>query len=592
MNKARLTAGMTLVLTFGCADSGTGPSTAPGGPAPDASVAYLVRDINAGSFSSRPQDLRLLGREVVFVADDGLSGREPWVSDGSHAGTRLLRDLEADLEGYGPALLAGADGALFFGADDGEHGNELWRTDGTPEGTRLVKDVFPGRAGSHPYAAEDLGSLLLFRAQSVRFGGVNLWRTNGTGTGTERLSDLHVGGPQGVVGGQLFFFANVPQPAGERFPRWALWRTDGTPAGTRQVAVLPRDTRPGSSVGAADRLFFVASDLVHGQELWTSDGTEAGTRLLLDAQPGQTGAQIFPLVAAGARVFYGARSSSTANAVKSLWVSDGTAAGTRELVSPDAGGPTYPGEIVALGSRVFFSSGLGTRALWISDGTSAGTVRLAAAVDPTELAAHGGLVFFQGRDAEHGAELWRSDGTPQGTARVADILPGPEGSEPGSLVSAGERLFFAARTSGPGVELWAWGVPPPGQPSPASPAPPSGDNRAPSIDGLGSLPNNSTASVAFTPADPDGDVVTWTAALSRDDGKTGLGRLSCPTCDDVTGPPTQLTGRSRSGRRVLLSYDGVYPTSEHPEGSVIVTVTGHDGRGGQAPPVSVRIPIY
>ena len=48
-------------------------------------------------------------------------------------------------------------------------------------------------------------------------------------------------------------------------------------------------------------------------------------------------------------------------------------------------------------------------------------------------------------------------------------------------------------------------MPPPGQPSPSSPAPPSGDNRAPSIDGLGSLPNNSTASVAFTPADPDGD---------------------------------------------------------------------------------------
>lgn len=37
----------------------------------------------------------------------------------------------------------------FFEATDSEHGGELWVTDGTPAGTKMVKDINPGMSTSN-----------------------------------------------------------------------------------------------------------------------------------------------------------------------------------------------------------------------------------------------------------------------------------------------------------------------------------------------------------------------------------------------------------------------------------------------------------
>ncbi len=45
-----------------------------------------------------------------------------------------------------PELLDERERTLYFRADDGSNGSELWKSDGTSAGTVLVRDIYPGLA--------------------------------------------------------------------------------------------------------------------------------------------------------------------------------------------------------------------------------------------------------------------------------------------------------------------------------------------------------------------------------------------------------------------------------------------------------------
>src|SRR6185436_5943498 len=123
-----------------------------------------------------------------FDANDGVHGWELWKSDGTEAGTVLVKDINPAVYPGGhsaaPYDLTNVNGTVYFRADDGTSGWELWKSDGTTAGTVLMKDINPGSASSYPGALADTRGTLFFTANNGSSKGYGLWKSDGTPTGT------------------------------------------------------------------------------------------------------------------------------------------------------------------------------------------------------------------------------------------------------------------------------------------------------------------------------------------------------------------------------------------------------------------------
>src|SRR2546428_1971648 len=135
-------------------------------------------------------------------------------------GARLVKDIAPVLtlaaNSY-PAQFVESGGVVFFTARDGANGTELWRTDGTAAGTVLVKDIWVGPNSSDPGNLVDVNGTLFFAAlepgQASDPSGRELWKSDGTAAGTVRVKDINPGAdwssPSNLtnVNGTLFFTA-------------------------------------------------------------------------------------------------------------------------------------------------------------------------------------------------------------------------------------------------------------------------------------------------------------------------------------------------------------------------------------------------
>src|SRR5207245_10896198 len=112
-------------------------------------ATVLASGLAPASGARCPDGLTAVNGTLFFVADDPTNACELWKSDGTAAGTVLVKAFDptggADSLPFG---LTNVNGTLFFRGFDPANGTELWKSDGTAAGTVLVKDINPGSDGA------------------------------------------------------------------------------------------------------------------------------------------------------------------------------------------------------------------------------------------------------------------------------------------------------------------------------------------------------------------------------------------------------------------------------------------------------------
>ena len=340
------------------------------------------------------------GNKIYFFATDGINGKEPWVSDGTLAGTQLLKNIhpttvDNNFDTSSVRFLSADATKAFFIANDGTTGNELWVTDGTAAGTNLVLDIFQGTNSSQIEIAPSAignnikdGKLYFFALNgsgSFSTNGKEPWVSDGTSLGTFMLKDINTSSNNGSTGtayskhfieynGKMYFYA-----IGSTAASYAIYETDGTTTGTSLFKSLDRVDE---FIVKDNLLYFTC---VNGPSVWTSDGTLSGTTQIATIPNGQlNNVATCQMTIANNELFFRVISSSVGSElfklnssnqlinVKDIW--SGTSNGVNSNIFQDRKIlQVYDNKVWFLGTD---GSSSGAMQVWNSDGTDLGTIPL------------------------------------------------------------------------------------------------------------------------------------------------------------------------------------------------------------------------
>ncbi|MBT1701942.1 ELWxxDGT repeat protein [Chryseosolibacter indicus] len=462
--------------------------------------------------SSHPRDLINIEGKLFFVAYDESFFRRLWVSDGTAQGTMMVAKVGENSgtplhtpvdDMTEPTQLTHVNGVLYFTGKDAAHGVELWKSDGTAAGTQLVKDIVPGsRSPQYLNYLTSYNNKLYFVATS----NYDLWISDGTENGTMSLTNhnqMRLTGYPDLTGfkGSMHFLASwatqlntvhifgidaTPESlksvisdsngyyslthltSSGNFLYYvingSLWRTNGsTHQRINQLLFSTRDSNPENFIVANGMMYFSAFDgFTYG--LWKSDGTLNGTSLVHRFED-----NVQYLTQSGNYLYYWANSIDTDSLTLDikLWRTNLINDETTWVTDINKGGGDYIGDLEDVNGTLFFSIEVPMIAgqefpreaqLWKTTGTIESTEYIRSfnevGAPPIWLTNVNGTLFFSAlTDPEVGEELWKSDGTSAGTVMVKKINPNPlEPSAPSQLINVKNILYFVAYTGD--YELW------------------------------------------------------------------------------------------------------------------------------------------
>jgi ELWxxDGT repeat protein len=277
---------------------------------------------------------------------------ELWKSDGTSSGTVFVKALS--LEWPDPGAFQEIDNLVYFRVCTRANGCEPWVTDGTTDGTRMIRDLIPGSASSYPSDFTSLNGHVLFSGN-----GRTLWKTDGTESGTALVRQIE--GSDGYIHGITALPDRVVFGVGGYGAANQLWTSDGTTEGTMRIATFagPADAIATNFARLGNLILFTVDDGVHGRELWKTDGTAGGTTLLKDVNPGprsmNEGFGYDTFAVSGLRLVFTASDPEHGSEV---FITDGTTEGTRLLTDINPGPASSNAyEIEIVGPRLFVAAG-------------------------------------------------------------------------------------------------------------------------------------------------------------------------------------------------------------------------------------------
>ncbi len=372
--------------------------------------------IVTGTIPEGSNGLMVLNDKLYFVVEnDDTDTNDLWVSDGTAAGTILL----GSFSGRTSLTLTAANFSVYFVAEDDGGSPVLWVTDGTPDGTRLLEEVLGvSTGGKHPRELTNVGNKLFYAFSGSGGSYSSVWVTDNTAGGTYRVA-----GGESRPGTGIPFFPVAPG----------------------QLAA-----------GPDNKLIFKASGQDTEDEPWISDGTSAGT-FSLDISPGNVAS--FPTIRSGinyrGRYYFTATRYRSGETVTGVFSTDGTRDGTRLVAAT----PGKTGNFTLFEDKVAFIAG---SELWITDGTEPGTTRLVtisgtfgSTVTLVNLVRADFKLYFltveTSSDSPHLpssvskiATLWESDGTVAGTRSLFPADSVFSWVLPNSLRTFENKLHFVA----------------------------------------------------------------------------------------------------------------------------------------------------
>ncbi len=438
----------------------------------DAVNFHLVKDINTltdanpanASAFGLTSSYAVINNVSYFRADDGIHGNELWRSDGTAAGTYMVKDIIPGTSGSWPTEIIVSNHNLYFQAyTNTSPSSTLWKSDGTEAGTVEVAD-FVGSWLFEPSYLCGVDSEVYFTATHSRFND-QLWKTDGTQEGTVLIKDFSTedGGNNlrsfVSAGGLLYFVANTTSKGDE------LWRSDGTDEGTFMLKDINPDNYaydgPNHLTSYNNHLYFSENDKDNFIKLWQTDGTPEGTVLaegydssihLVDNYSGSY--TNIPFVISNNNLYFSA--SATITGEELYKYNPALGAVLIKDLTPGTDGAVYNSDqITDVNGTVYFISG-GTR-LYKTDGTADATILLKEFTNftwITHMTNGNGRLYFVKENETYSYEPWTSDGTPEGTVLLKDIYAATEDGQKTSFTACNGKVLFSATDTVHGNELW------------------------------------------------------------------------------------------------------------------------------------------